>query len=543
MVHKKILAFTLIIITLFTLFCNSFSVFADECEHDFDSFANDDNTHILKCVNCGYTTTESCTYSEDEFGEWYCSTCGARQLESCQHSYHYTAQYNNYHNATCTLCGIVLTEPCVYNSSDVCYLCGANKPTHQHDFDITSNNNGTHTHTCLSCGHTITEPCDFYFDKTDTEYYCYVCGEQKPDCYHDVIYISNNDGTHQRKCTKCEVSQKMECTYQTDKWGNEKCVLCNYTKQKEPSLNDKYYQSVIPWQSIMISDGTDYVQNFWCNTFNYFPLSYTLSQQYPTITAYGNIVLSKVSGNAYDTHANSGYYLAHALQNTQEIMYKWTAFDFIDRTTRSKNSYPYIRLGSGARVADNSILRTITASISYVVYTAVIDENGVPSTRVQQITFPYTKTELMTGDTNIYLSENFIEAIENDFKKKGFDKQFTYIGEEYVVNTLETSCKVTYNKTSSADGKEMQIIYNDFYQMPLNVSTKSWYEKAITKGNEYILLDVDTEYVEQNWFEGVLKGAEAILNTKLIGNISIGSILTICVSIGLLLVFLKIFTG
>ncbi|MDC7279163.1 hypothetical protein NXH64_06530 [Butyrivibrio fibrisolvens] len=94
----------------------------------------------------------------------------------------------------------------------------------EHEWTYTSNGDGTHVKKCSKCDEKITEDCTF-----DEEGKCVHCGyEQKEECEHEWEYISNENGTHIKRCKIC--GEEVEETCQLDENGI--CHDCLYEDER-----------------------------------------------------------------------------------------------------------------------------------------------------------------------------------------------------------------------------------------------------------------------------------------------------------------------
>ncbi|SFO06159.1 hypothetical protein SAMN04487831_10732 [Pseudobutyrivibrio sp. UC1225] len=94
----------------------------------------------------------------------------------------------------------------------------------EHEWEYVSNNDGTHVKKCSKCGEESTEDCTFNEDGK-----CIHCGYvQEEECEHEWEYISNNDGTHIKRCKKC--GEEITETCQLDENGI--CHDCLYEDER-----------------------------------------------------------------------------------------------------------------------------------------------------------------------------------------------------------------------------------------------------------------------------------------------------------------------
>ncbi|SHI68049.1 Ig-like domain-containing protein [Pseudobutyrivibrio xylanivorans] len=94
----------------------------------------------------------------------------------------------------------------------------------EHEWTYTSNGDGTHVKKCSKCDEESTEDCVFGEDGK-----CIHCGyEKEEECEHEWEYISNNDGTHIKRCKKC--GEEVTETCQLDENGI--CHDCLYEDER-----------------------------------------------------------------------------------------------------------------------------------------------------------------------------------------------------------------------------------------------------------------------------------------------------------------------
>ncbi|SDI39669.1 hypothetical protein SAMN05421493_11345 [Pseudobutyrivibrio sp. 49] len=94
----------------------------------------------------------------------------------------------------------------------------------EHEWEYVSNNDGTHVKKCSKCGEESTEDCTFNEDGK-----CIHCGYvQEEECEHEWEYISNNDGTHIKRCKNC--GEEITETCQLDENGI--CHDCLYEDER-----------------------------------------------------------------------------------------------------------------------------------------------------------------------------------------------------------------------------------------------------------------------------------------------------------------------
>lgn len=74
------------------------------------------------------------------------------------------------------------------------------------------------------------------------EYTCSMCNTTKTEnipklirCDHNYEYVSNNNGTHTIKCSKCEYTEKENCNYFNYGYGDYCCNKCGYAIYKSPT--------------------------------------------------------------------------------------------------------------------------------------------------------------------------------------------------------------------------------------------------------------------------------------------------------------------
>lgn len=94
----------------------------------------------------------------------------------------------------------------------------------EHEWVYTSNGDGTHVKKCSKCDEESTEECTF-----DEDGKCIYCGyEKEEECQHEWEYISNNNGTHVKKCKNC--GEEIEEACELDE--NGLCHLCGYEDER-----------------------------------------------------------------------------------------------------------------------------------------------------------------------------------------------------------------------------------------------------------------------------------------------------------------------
>ncbi|SDB28114.1 hypothetical protein SAMN02910298_01354 [Pseudobutyrivibrio sp. YE44] len=125
--------------------------------------------------------------------------------EDCEHDWSYTSNGDGTHVKKCSKCGQESTEGCTLNEEGKCELCGYQKSEEteeaecEHEWEYVSNEDGTHTKRCTKCGEETIENCQL-----NEEGKCELCGYEEPEeCEHEWEYVDNKDGTHTKKCSKC----------------------------------------------------------------------------------------------------------------------------------------------------------------------------------------------------------------------------------------------------------------------------------------------------------------------------------------------------
>ena len=220
------------------------------------------NKTIVKptCTQSGYT-------------KYVCSRCGDTYKSDYQsaigHNYSYTSNNDKTHTVICTNnCGIKYTENCSlqYNGENyICTYCKAkyeketttakdnNTTVHTHTWDAgkittapTCISTGVKTYTCTSCGTTRTEN----IDKIEHDYNCEInqatCTEDGYAQYtckycgysyqyiteyaigHIYEYVSNGDGTHYQRCTRCGYKAANQECIKINNGSDYVCRYCDY---------------------------------------------------------------------------------------------------------------------------------------------------------------------------------------------------------------------------------------------------------------------------------------------------------------------------
>ena len=94
----------------------------------------------------------------------------------------------------------------------------------EHEWVYTSNGDGTHVKKCAKCEEESTEECTL-----DEEGKCALCGYQaEVECEHEWTYTSNENGTHIKKCSICGEEVEEAC----DLDENGVCRLCGYEDER-----------------------------------------------------------------------------------------------------------------------------------------------------------------------------------------------------------------------------------------------------------------------------------------------------------------------
>ena len=220
------------------------------------------NKTIVKptCTQSGYTKYV-CSRCADTYKSDYQSAIG--------HNYSYTSNNDKTHTVICTNnCGIKYTENCSlqYNGENyICTYCKAkyeketttakdnNTTVHTHTWDAgkvttapTCISTGIKTYTCTSCGATRTEN----IDKIEHDYNCEInqatCTEDGYAQYtckycgysyqyiteyaigHIYEYVSNGDGTHYQRCTRCGYKAANQECIKINNGSDYVCRYCDY---------------------------------------------------------------------------------------------------------------------------------------------------------------------------------------------------------------------------------------------------------------------------------------------------------------------------
>ena len=220
------------------------------------------NKTVIKptCTQSGYTKYV-CARCNDTYKSDYQSAIG--------HNYSYTSNNDKTHTVICTNnCGIKYTENCSlqYNGKNyICTYCKAryeketttvkdnNTTVHTHTWDEgkvttapTCTTTGIKTYTCTSCGATRTESIDKIEHDYDcetnqatctedgyTKYTCKYCGYSyqyitEYAIGHIYEYISNGDGTHYRRCTRCGYKTMNQECIKINNGSDYVCRYCDY---------------------------------------------------------------------------------------------------------------------------------------------------------------------------------------------------------------------------------------------------------------------------------------------------------------------------
>ena len=220
------------------------------------------NKTIVKptCTQSGYTKYV-CSRCNDTYKSDYQSAIG--------HKYSYISNGDKTHTVRCTNnCGIKYTENCSlqYNGENyICTYCKAryeketttvkdnNTTVHTHTWDEgkvttvpTCTTTGIKTYTCTSCGATRTESIDKIEHDYDcetnqatctedgyTKYTCKYCGYSyqyitEYAIGHIYEYISNGDGTHYQRCTRCGYKTMNQECIKINNGSDYVCRYCDY---------------------------------------------------------------------------------------------------------------------------------------------------------------------------------------------------------------------------------------------------------------------------------------------------------------------------
>ncbi len=213
---------------------------------------NNIGTTEYKCKNCGATKIAYVgknqhkyvlKYTENDcehgYNTYVCDGCGDCYIEPHTNGTHQFKRMTNdaYKiNYSCSKCGYAKTVPnsryYTWDNGTVvkkasCTQMGITKYT-----SIISNKEYTLNVTSDKLPHTYK-----YEYSNDTEKkICTVCGYSEiVRCKHNYEYVSNNDGTHIVKCSKCGYTDKENCILSDYGYGNYCCEICGYKTYKKPS--------------------------------------------------------------------------------------------------------------------------------------------------------------------------------------------------------------------------------------------------------------------------------------------------------------------
>ena len=115
----------------------------------------------------------------------------------------------------------------------------------QHEWEYTSNEDGTHMKKCPNCDEEIKEECD-YDEEGKCKYCGYVKKAEEKVCEHEWEYTAKNDGTHVKKCKKCEVEETENCEY-----GD--AGLCKYCGAANMTLEYQSYSKEFGSTTVTVS--------------------------------------------------------------------------------------------------------------------------------------------------------------------------------------------------------------------------------------------------------------------------------------------------
>ena len=197
-----------------------------ECKHVYAGWNTDadDHTdpqeghHWQTCTICGYTTERVSHLTVDEKGVMADTSNPAVTVYYCVCGVEIGRDYCAHTEKTYTDNGDTHTVTCV--------KCGTVlDAAAEHTFTYTPNNDGTHDRLCSKCGkHNV----GFYCN-TKEDGACSDCGYKKPACQHPGPYSYKNkgDGTHEVVCLECgETAVGSE----RHSWVNDECEYCQAEK-------------------------------------------------------------------------------------------------------------------------------------------------------------------------------------------------------------------------------------------------------------------------------------------------------------------------
>ena len=147
-------------------------------EHYWGYNPGEDGTHLRYCLNCDYSETVLCNYSEEQQGDLTIYTC-----KDCGYSYSVAGGPDHQH--IIQVWNITTPPTCIDSGieSGECTECGQKferiiPPTGNHSWTYEPNNDGTHLRTCSVCGEEESFRCNYTYEYQEglTIYTCKDCG-------------------------------------------------------------------------------------------------------------------------------------------------------------------------------------------------------------------------------------------------------------------------------------------------------------------------------------------------------------------------------
>ena len=145
------------------------------------------------------------------------------------------------HTIQCTGCNETKTEDCSFGTDGKCTVCGYPKPAdpvpeETHTPSYTSNDNGTHNVKCsvseCNQGHDKNnEACTIENGK------CKYCSYQPAPQEHKLSYKTNNNGTHIVTCSVSGCNQNHNNNSAACEYENGKCKYCSYKQPDTASIS------------------------------------------------------------------------------------------------------------------------------------------------------------------------------------------------------------------------------------------------------------------------------------------------------------------
>ncbi len=210
------------------------------CSHSYGAASRvDDSNHQSSCSVCGDIKTEAHNWNGGETitaptcqqtgsARYTCYDCGATvtgELELAAHSYQVTAQDEDSHRLSCTVCG--------YEASEA-HWCG----------DAVGNDENGHFQTCAACGIQMNQtPHTPGPEATETaDQVCLDCGWVLQPMGAHVHYFTatwQSDLTgHWRQCSGCDEKQAF-AAHSYDNDCDTDCNVCHLTRQTEHQPGDQ----------------------------------------------------------------------------------------------------------------------------------------------------------------------------------------------------------------------------------------------------------------------------------------------------------------